>query len=193
MKTLLFIFTALILSSSMLRAGHNFINPNNDNFYCKVVAVLDGDTIDCLNSRKKIRVRLASIDAPEKSQPFGRAAKKQLHNYIFNKNIIVSVESKDKYNRYIAELFLNKRSPYSINYLMIKKGLAWSYDRFVKDRAYISASRKAKHSKKGLWIKKNPLNPEKYRHSKLWQNFKQKKNIKKRHKFKSKSDGFRKK
>ncbi|MDP8042508.1 thermonuclease family protein [Pasteurella atlantica] len=161
------IFISLFFScNSISIAGHNFINPNNDNFYCKVVAVLDGDTIDCLISgNKKIRVRLASIDAPEKNQNFGRVAKKKLSNYVFNKKIIVSIENKDKYGRYIGELFLNKNS-YSINFLMIQNGFAWSYDRYVKDRAYILENREAKHLKKGLWIEKNPINPEKYRSNK---------------------------
>ena len=36
---------------------------------CTVARVLDGDTLDCDNRRGRYRIRLRSIDAPEKSQP----------------------------------------------------------------------------------------------------------------------------
>ena len=49
----------------------------------KVVGVLDGDTLDCYEGEgKKHRIRLAEIDAPEKSQAYGQKAKKMLS--VFN-------------------------------------------------------------------------------------------------------------
>ena len=45
----------------------------------KVVGVIDGDTVDVLDDRKIVhRIRLAGIDAPEKTQPFGQSAKEHL-------------------------------------------------------------------------------------------------------------------
>ena len=45
----------------------------------RVVGVLDGDTITVLDAGKQQhRIRLAFIDAPEKSQPFGNASKRSL-------------------------------------------------------------------------------------------------------------------
>lgn len=38
----------------------------------RVVRVLDGDTIEVMDSRKAVRIRLVNIDAPEKKQDYGR-------------------------------------------------------------------------------------------------------------------------
>ena len=36
----------------------------------RVVRVLDGDTIEVMDSRKAVRIRLVNIDAPEKKQDY---------------------------------------------------------------------------------------------------------------------------
>ncbi|KVJ48977.1 hypothetical protein AWS31_06165 [Enterobacter hormaechei subsp. steigerwaltii] len=45
----------------------------------RVVRVLDGDTVEILETGNRVtRVRLAGIDAPEKSQPFGQRSRQAL-------------------------------------------------------------------------------------------------------------------
>lgn len=156
----------LALSATFSYAAHDHINPTQDNFECRVVGVLDGDTLDCLiSSGQKVRVRLAQIDAPEKSQDFGQRAKKLLSDLTYNKVVILSIENYDKYGRVIAEIFENA-DDVSVNYKMVKSGMAWAYERYVKDRAYITAQQQAKADKVGLWVQLNPTPPEEYRHKK---------------------------
>lgn len=162
MKKLFVLLT--LFTATTAYAGHNFVDERNENFPCRVVGVLDGDTIDCLkDNNKKVRIRLASIDAPEKSQAFGQKAKQHLSNYVYGKNVIASIENKDRYGRQIGEIFTDD-SQYSVNYLMVKDGYAWAYERYTRDRAYITAQQQAKADKAGLWVDENPVNPEDYRH-----------------------------
>ncbi len=56
----------------------------------KVVGVSDGDTITVLtDGRESIRIRLAEIDAPEKSQAFGQRSKQSLSDMVFSKTVRV--------------------------------------------------------------------------------------------------------
>jgi len=44
----------------------------------RIVRVLDGDTVEVLETGNRLtRVRLAGIDAPEKSQPFGQRSRQE--------------------------------------------------------------------------------------------------------------------
>jgi len=54
----------------------------------KVVSVADGDTITLLdNQNVEHKIRLSCIDTPEKSQDFGKRAKKELSSMIGGKSI----------------------------------------------------------------------------------------------------------
>ena len=154
---------AVCALASQAQAAHDFQNPNDNKFTCKVVGVLDGDTIDCYGSGKKVRVRLAEIDAPEKTQAYGQKAKQLLSSLTYGKTVTVTYNQQDRYGRIIGEVF-TATDPITVNYRMVQNGLAWSYDRYNKDRAYITAAQKAKASRIGLWASKNPINPEDYRH-----------------------------
>lgn len=160
------ILLTALCSALTANAAHNKIDIHTYNYNCQVIGVLDGDTIDCLTAEyNKKRIRLANIDAPEKSQAFGQKAKQRLANYVFGKTIIVSESKTDRYGRSIAEIFDTADQSYSINYKMVQDGLAWAYDRYVTDIAYIKAQQQAQSERKGLWIDNNPIKPEEFRHN----------------------------
>ncbi len=54
---------------------------------CKVVGVIDGDTINVVADGRQVKVRLSKIDAPEKSQGYGQAAKQHLSNMVYGKHV----------------------------------------------------------------------------------------------------------
>ncbi len=91
----------------------------------KVIHISDGDTIHVLtNDKKKYKIRLNGIDAPESSQDYGNKSKENLKRYIYNKDVTVIYKSKDKYNRLLGTVYLNKQD---INLQQIKDGYAWVY------------------------------------------------------------------
>ncbi|MDG2469985.1 MAG: thermonuclease family protein, partial [Pirellulaceae bacterium] len=91
------------------------------------VAVIDGDTVDLLiDSNKTIRVRLASIDAPEPGQPFGSAAQKMLSELISGKKVRYDMARPDKDGRGLAFLYVGiDGKPTDVNLQLVAAGLAW--------------------------------------------------------------------
>ncbi|WP_252341701.1 thermonuclease family protein, partial [Escherichia coli] len=65
----------------------------------KVIRVLDGDTIEVLQDKKPVRIRLANIDAPEKKQAFGRWSANQLKALLAGQSVTVSYTQTDRYGR----------------------------------------------------------------------------------------------
>src|SRR5215470_15211663 len=53
----------------------------------KVIAVLDGDTIEVLHNNHTERIRLNGIDCPEKGQAYGHKAKQAASELVFGKEV----------------------------------------------------------------------------------------------------------
>ena len=77
-----------------------------------VVGVADGDTVTVLDSdRTQHRVRVAGIDAPEKGQPFGQKAKQRMSDLVFDKEVRVEGDKRDRYGRLLAKVCRTPRLP----------------------------------------------------------------------------------
>lgn len=134
------------------------------NINCRVVGISDGDTFTCLTADKQqIRVRMNGIDAPEKAQAYGNKAKQALSSLIFSKTVSVSVKSKDRYGRFIADVIADGRS---VNKSMVLSGYAWVYREYVSasERSeYLKLEADAQTARRGLWADLNPIYPSQYR------------------------------
>ncbi len=127
----------------------------------KVVAVLDGDTIEVLDGAKKLhRVRFDGIDAPERGQPFGNRAKSTLSDLVFGKNVRVDTEGPDKYDRTIGRVHVDGRDA---GLAMLEAGVAWHYTKYDQSREYAIAEKSAKDAGRGLWADRNPVPPWEWR------------------------------
>jgi micrococcal nuclease len=125
----------------------------------KITRVYDGDSVLCEMGSISIKVRLAGIDAPETSkkkrdpgQPYSQQATKYLAGLVLNKNVEIKGYGNDKYNRVLAEVFIDGKN---INLEMIKQGLAEVYRgkpaKGFKVEPYQAAEKNAKKSLKGMW------------------------------------------
>jgi endonuclease YncB( thermonuclease family) len=127
----------------------------------KVIHISDGDTIHILTTEKeKYKIRLNDIDAPESKQAFGNKSKENLKKYIYNKNVTIVYNTKDKYGRILGTVYLNN---HDINLQQVKDGFAWVYKKYSKNIIYYKAEIDAQNKRKGLWQDKNPIEPWIYR------------------------------
>ena len=127
---------------------------------CTVARVLDGDTLDCDNRRGRYRIRLRSIDAPEKSQPWGRASGKNLRRHVLGKSVRIDVPGQDRYGRYLGTVYLRG---VNINGLQVREGMAWAYRRYLDSQDYLRWEDQARSEKRGLWQDPRPVYPSDYR------------------------------
>ena len=118
----------------------------------KIVGVSDGDTATMLvespNGKLTVKIRLAQIDAPEKSQPWGQKSKQALSDLIYGKTIRAEVETKDRYARVVANLYDGNTW---INERMVANGHAWMYRQYSSSPQIAQAESHAKENRLGLW------------------------------------------
>ena len=131
------------------------------------MAVQDGDTVTLLDGgRVQHRVRIAGIDAPEKGQPFGEAAKEGLSRLVHGRQVEARCRKRDRYGREVCALFVGTQD---IGLEQVRSGLAWWYREYAReqtsdDRAsYEAAELEARGARRGLWRDANPQPPSSWR------------------------------
>lgn len=128
----------------------------------KVVAITDGDTFKLLTQDSTlIRVRLANIDCPERKQAFSKRAKQFASDAIFSKTVTLEVLSKDRYGRFIANVFYDDRR--NLSKALLKAGLAWHYIKYSNDDSLQALEDKARTDQKGLWADAHAIAPWQWR------------------------------
>lgn len=128
----------------------------------RVVGVSDGDTITVLvGGHKQIKVRLAEIDAPEKSQAFGQRTKQSLSDMVFGKTVRVEQRDVDRYGRVVGRVFIGGTD---VNAEQVRQGMAWVYRQYLRDTALLTVEKEAREARRGLWSDPHPVPPWEYRH-----------------------------
>ncbi len=88
----------------------------------RVVRVLDGDTIEVMDSRKAVRIRLVNIDAPEKKQDYGRWSTDMMKSLVAGKTVTVTYFQRDRYGRILGQVYAPDGM--NINQFMVRAGAA---------------------------------------------------------------------
>ncbi|MCX2981708.1 nuclease [Halieaceae bacterium IMCC14734] len=170
---------------SLLGAGHDSATapPNTDSFgdvvvdiVVDVVAVIDGDTIDVIDSGGvKRKVRLSGIDAPEGDQPFGQESRNKLAQMVAGQSVRIEYTKLDRYGRVLGKVWVQPADcsrcgmTLNTNHAQLLAGLAWWYRYYAKEQSpedrgrYESAEDEAKARRWGLWSDPQPINPYDWR------------------------------
>jgi endonuclease YncB( thermonuclease family) len=125
-----------------------------------VVAVLDGDTIEVLVEQRQLRIRLDGIDAPEREQPFSRAARDFLGELCHRQTAYIMVVAKDRYDRLVGDVYLEG---VWINGEMVKAGYAWHYTQYNDSAELAALQQAARDARRGLWADAQALPPWEFR------------------------------
>ena len=72
----------------------------------------------------------------------------------------IKPQTKDRYGRTVARVICD--GGYA-NEEQIKRGMAWVYDKYVRDQNLYFVQDKARASKIGLWADNKPIKPWEYR------------------------------
>lgn len=132
------------------------------------VGVADGDTCALLltlenGSKKTEKIRFHAIDAPEKRQAYGQAAKQFVSNLIYDKDIRVEMQSRDRYGRIIGKIYVGDTY---VNLAVVRAGYAWWYRRYAPtETSFEQAETSARAARRGLWQDTAPIPPWEFRHS----------------------------
>ena len=126
----------------------------------KCVGVTDGDTIKVMHNGNAEKIRLYGIDCPEKSQPFGKKAKRFASDIVFKKIVEIKPIKKDCYGRTIAWVHVGNKC---LNKELVKEGMAWHYKKYSNDADLARLEMQARVYKIGLWINPHAVPPWEWR------------------------------
>jgi micrococcal nuclease len=113
-----------------------------------VVGVVDGDTVDVRLQSGVVRIRLHAVDAPERGQPYGEAAKQALSRLAFGHAVDVEPIEQDRYDRLVARLWVGG---IDVNAELVKLGHAWVYRRYADEAVHCANEKAARDLRRGLW------------------------------------------
>jgi endonuclease YncB( thermonuclease family) len=119
----------------------------------EVISVGDGDTITVTNKNRRIKIRLACIDAPETAQiPYGIAGRQRLLKLLpAGTEVIIKSKAVDRYGRTVAEVF---EGNININQKLVATGNAFIYWQYINgcDRqTYSRLENDARLNSLGVW------------------------------------------
>ena len=141
----------------------------------EVVSIADGDTFALLVDDVQYRVRLSGIDAPERGQPYGNAARNALSDLIFRKQVRVESRKTDRYGRIIGRVWVQPRDcsrcgkTLDVSLALLTTGMAWWYRYYADEQPeeergqYEFAEFEARAKGAGLWRNESPVPPWEWR------------------------------
>ncbi len=113
-----------------------------------------------LKDREQVKVRMVEIDAPEKGQAFGNRSKQALSQLVHGRQVEIREQGIDRYDRTLGRVYL---SGLDVNTEMVRRGMAWVYIKYTKDKGLYQLEAEAREQRRGLWADKEPVPPWEWR------------------------------
>lgn len=137
-----------------------------------VIDVHDGDSFTFRgDDGRRLRIRVAGIDAPELHQPFADQSRRQLGEMLRGQRLRIDPVKQDVYDRTVAKVWVidPELPPIDAALSLIEAGLAWHFVRYRADQPpadvprYAQAERAARGRRAGLWRDAEPEAPWDFR------------------------------
>ena len=128
-----------------------------------VVRVSDGDTLWVAPDgarRKPVKVRLAGIDAPERCQAGGEAARGALAAHVLQRRVELQVYARDEFGRLVARIVVDGAD---VNAWIVARGHAWSPGFNHRPGPYAREEQEARAAKRGLFAHADAIEPRRFR------------------------------
>lgn len=122
----------------------------------RVQRVIDGDTVEVRRDGQVETVRIAGIDAPERGQPGGDAARLALEAILGGGEVEVLASGRDRHGRTIARI---ERGGRDVGRLLVQAGHAWQFTRYDDSAGLRQAEQFARANGLGLWADPDALAP----------------------------------
>ena len=144
-----------MISARLLLAAALMVTTAADGqtFDGRVVRVVDGDTFDLLTAEKiRWRGRLAEIDAPEISQPYGKESRAALAGIVLRQPVSFRLTALDKRGRMIGRTTVgNGHSAVDVSAVLVQHSAAWAYLDYLTDQRFLMWERAARQRMLGFW------------------------------------------
>jgi len=127
-----------------------------------VTGIVDGDTIEATIDKRRVRIRLLGVDAPESVHPsrpvecFGREASRFLKDLLSKQTVLLESDAsqgdRDRYNRLLRFVWLPDGR--LANYEIIAQGYGFEYtfnQPYRYQDQFKAAQRAAREAQVGLW------------------------------------------
>lgn len=129
---------------------------------CLVIGISSGDTFTAVcNQKIQMKIRLADIYAPEKSQAFWEESKRSLTGLCLKTQAEIAMQSVDNRRRSVSRVTCNG---IDVNAEQLRRGMAWVRESKARDGSLYAIQDRARRTKLGLWADAAPVPPWQWRY-----------------------------
>jgi micrococcal nuclease len=129
------------------------------------VSAPDGDTLTVRDGNLKTTLRLAEVDAPERTQPYSQVSRRNLIALCKDKPIEFQPVTIDRYGRTVAMVTCDG---VAVNWRQVQDGMAWCFTKYLTQPAVCRPlERAARDARRGLWREDSPMAPWEFRAAKV--------------------------